>query len=230
MPENITNLILASVAFTGGHFFFSHIPVRKKIIAKTSGESFLGLYSLYSIITIFLLVQAWRHAPRVILWYPAEWARYVAIPLMFFACIFMVAGMTTKNPTSVGQESVLGKSDSVSGIIKITRHPSLWGFTLWSLAHLITNGDSAGLVFFLAFGILAFFGMFHIDYKRKVLKGEEWTDFSAKTSLIPFEAIIQGRTTFSIKEIGPPKIMGGIILFFILLFFHKYVSGVPLYW
>jgi uncharacterized membrane protein len=174
------------------------------------------------------MVQSWRHSPFMYLWDLGTGARHFNMLLMFFASIFTVLGLTAKNPTAVGQESVLSNDEPAKGIVRITRHPSLWGFALWGLAHIIVNGDLGAFIFFSGFFILSFFGMFHIDYRRKSLKKDEWAKFEEKTSLIPFYAILKGKNTFNFKEIGLPKVLSGIILFIILIMSHKYLIGVPI--
>ncbi len=46
-----------------------------------------------------------------------------------------------------------------SNIKRFTRHPMLWGFTLWAAAHLIANGDLASFMLFGTFGAYSVFGM-----------------------------------------------------------------------
>ncbi len=48
----------------------------------------------------------------------------------------------------------------VPGNIKrMTAHPMLWGVTLWSLLHLLANGDLAGLLLFGSFGLYSVHAM-----------------------------------------------------------------------
>ena len=37
------------------------------------------------------------------------------------------------------------------GILALTRHPVLWALFLWSVAHLIANGDVVGIIMFASF-------------------------------------------------------------------------------
>jgi len=42
---------------------------------------------------------------------------------------------------------------------RVTRHPMLWGVTIWAAAHLLTNGDLASLILFGSFGVFSLFDM-----------------------------------------------------------------------
>lgn len=37
-------------------------------------------------------------------------------------------------------------ADIARGIVRITRHPFLWGVALWALVHFIVNGDLASVI------------------------------------------------------------------------------------
>jgi uncharacterized membrane protein len=76
----------------------------------------------------------------------------------------------------------------------------LWGVTIWSALHLAANGDEASVIFFGTFLVLAFFGTFSIDAKRRRKLGPAWEAFTAKTSNIPFVAVISDRNNLNIGE------------------------------
>jgi uncharacterized membrane protein len=66
-----------------------------------------------------------------------------------------------------------------------------------------------------------------IDAKLARRHPAEWPAFAAKTSIIPFAAIAQGRNRLVLSEIGwmPPVV--GVILWAALLHFHRSFFGVP---
>ena len=78
-------------------------------------------------------------------------------------------------------------------MLRITRHPFLWGVALWAAGHLMVNGDLASLILFGSLLVLAVFGTGSIDAKRRRALGEKWDAFAAKTSAVPFAAIAAGR-------------------------------------
>jgi uncharacterized membrane protein len=103
----------------------------------------------------------------------------------------------------------------------------LMSFALWGLVHVLGNGDTAALVFFGAFLVTAVAGMPSIDAKLARRHGEAWAGFAAKTSIVPFGAILGGRNRLVLSEIGwmPPVV--GLILWAALLHFHRSFFGMP---
>jgi len=145
---------------------------------------------------------------------------------MLFAFFFVVLAFTSPNPTAVGGGALLTEKEPAKGIQRITRHPFLWGVALWSLCHLVLNGDVASVIFFGSFLIVAIAGPFSIDRKRKKAFGEAWNRFAALTSNVPFMAIIQGRNSLKIGELGwwPPVV--AMVFYGLFLYFHKILFGV----
>src|SRR5207237_9931849 len=94
-------------------------------------------------------IDADRHAPAVAVWAPLPGLRPAAFALVFVAFLFVGIGLATPSPTRVGMESRLAQgTDMARGMVRVTRHPFLWGVALWSLVHLIMNGDLASVILF----------------------------------------------------------------------------------
>jgi uncharacterized membrane protein len=191
----VASLFAAALFFDGIHFFISGTGLRGKIVGLIGERRYLGLFSLMSLVGIAWLSGAYRHAAYFQLWGQSQMLRLVALIVMLVAFFFVVLAFTTPNPTAVGGEALLAENQPARGIQRITRHPFLWGVALWSLIHLLLNGDLASLVFFGSFLILAIGGPFLIDRKRKKALGDAWDRYAAVTSNVPFVAIIQGRNT-----------------------------------
>jgi uncharacterized membrane protein len=103
-------------------------------------------------------------------------------------------------------------------MIRITRHPIMWGFMLWALAHILARGDTKSLVFFGSFLVLAGIGTLFMDARKKA--HPDWPRFAAVTSHIPFAAIAQGRNRVVWREIGWLRPAIGLALFVAVLAFH----------
>src|SRR3712207_3240539 len=128
--------------------------------------------------------------------------------LMLPAFVLFVASLR-HNPTAVGGEAALRDAGAEPcGIQRVTRHPMLWSFAIWAAAHMLGNGDSAGLVFFGAFLVTALAGMPSIDAKIAARDPEAWAGFAARTSILPCGAIAAGRNRLALGEIGwgPPVV------------------------
>jgi uncharacterized membrane protein len=226
MNDTIMNVLVAAVAFTASHVILSSRPIRAGLTAHIGEKPFLGAYTLVGILTLVWLIWAYHKAPYVALWPAAHWLRWVAFIAMPFALILLTGGYATRNPTIVGQENLLAQEVPVEGILKITRHPVMWGIALWAIAHLPANGDAASLVFFGAFAVLALSGAAHIDARRRATAGPGWERFAQASSYFPFAAVIAGRTRFSLSDVGWARLLVALVLFVVLLLLHRPIIGV----
>jgi uncharacterized membrane protein len=131
----------------------------------------------------------------------------------------------TRNPTAMMQEATLKASVPARGIIRVTRHPIMWGILLWAAAHILARGDLASLVFFGGFLVLAALGTALMDSRKAGTLGQDWKRFADVTSNVPFGAIVNGRNRFSYREIGWKRVGAGLALYVILLAAHPYLFG-----
>ena len=142
------------------------------------------------------------------------------------ALLLVVAGLSTPNPSTVGQNARLEQGGAVRGILRVTRNPFLWGVGLWALAHLVPNGDAASLVLFGTLAVLALGGSVLIDAKLARRLGPAWDRYAAETSNVPFAAILAGRQRFVWAEIGWVRLAAALVLYAALLHGHRWLFGV----
>jgi len=217
-------LIAAAAAFLGIHFAVSGTRMRDAIVSTIGERVYLGLFSLASIVTLFWLVASYNAAEAS----PANRPLYdlgrgvrdSAILFVGFAFFLGVQGLLIRNPTAVGQQSSIGDV-ATTGVLRITRHPFLWGATVWAAVHALANGDLASVIFFGALFVLSFFGTFSIDAKRKRKSADAWDKFASKTSNVPFAAIIAGRNVLPVREIFGWRFLIAAVLFVIVLVGHS---------
>lgn len=228
MTGSIETLLAAAVCFIGSHFLLSSRLVRPHVVGWLGERGFLGMYSGISTIFFVWLIFAYIHAPYVEIWPMAGWMRHVPFAVMPLAVLLVVCGYMTPNPTAVGGERAFEAPDPTPGIFRITRHPVMWGIGLWALVHLLANGDQASIILFGGLAILAFGGMLAIDAKRAERLGAQWGPVAISTSLVPFLAIIEGRTSFDWPGIGWRKLGVAVIVLLLLILGHPYFAGVPL--
>ena len=226
MESAMILLILASAFFVGIHLFISGTSLRDSLVTQIGEQGFRGLFSLLSLVGMVWMCWAYSRAPAIELWGNAHAFRPLALGLVLFAFLFIGIGLTTPSPTVVGGESQLDEPEPARGILRITRHPFLWGVALWAFTHLILNGDAASLVLFGALLLLALIGPGSIDAKRQRAFGGKWGRFAAVTSNVPFAAIIEGRNVLRLDELGAWRIGVGIALYVIVLFSHRWLFGV----
>lgn len=80
-----------------------------------------------------------------------------------------------------------------TGVMRITRHPQLWGQVLWCVAHGAWLGSS--MVIVASAGLVAhhLLGAWHGDTRLRARYGDEWDAYARRTSLVPFMALADGR-------------------------------------
>jgi uncharacterized membrane protein len=226
----MTPLFVAAATFLGIHLLISGTRSRDAIVAKIGERIFLGAFSLASLGIITWLVMAFNAAQasgeNPTLYMPWIGVKHLAIPVMAVAFFLAVPGLLLPNPTSLKQESAATKDETIRGVLRITRHPFLWGVAIWSAFHLSANGDEASAIFFGTFLLLALFGTFSIDAKRKRKLGEVWGSFASKTSNIPFAAILARRNSLKLGEILDWRLLIAVVAFLGVLFSHAHLFGV----
>lgn len=219
----MTLLILAAALWVFVHVGISGTRLRDAAVAPLGEGRFMLAFSIGSVVSIVLLVLAWQHAETTVLWSAPAWLRWVLAILMLPAFVLFMASHK-RNPTAVGNK---GLGEEPRGIQRVTRHPMLLSFAIWAAVHAIGNGDTASLVFFGAFLVTAVAGMPSIDAKLARRHGEAWRGFAAKTSILPFGAILAGRNRLALAEIGWMPTVIGFVIWAALLHFHRGIFGVP---
>lgn len=225
--DPIAHLALATLVFLAAHFV-SSTPVRTSLVETMGEKAYLGAYSLVSFVTIGWMGWAYLRAPFQPLW-EVPGVKLWPLVVMPFALVLVVAGVMSKNPSAVGQAAALRSDDPARGILRVTRHPVMWGIALWAAVHLVARGDVASLIFFGGFLLLALAGTALIDARKADELGAEWARFAAVTSNVPFSAIVEGRNRFSAGEIGAKRIVVGLALYAIVIVVHPWLFGVRAY-
>lgn len=235
MLSGVGNLIAAAATFAALHLLVAGTKLRDRIVAAIGEQRYLGLFSLSSLTAIAWLAWAYSHAfsssANAGYWTTPGWLKWSCGGAVLIAMLAIMIGLTTPNPTAVQQEKLLETGDPVRGVLRITRHPFLWGIALWSAAHITANGDRASLVLFSTFLIVSVAGTWSIDHKRRRRYGASWDVFARKTSNIPFAAILAGRNELRIGEIGAWRIAIALAVYVGVVLAHPWLFGAaPLPW
>lgn len=231
-------LIAASAFFLLIHFGVSGTPLRDRLVTFMREGPYRAAFALASLGGLVWMSRAYARAPAIELWAPLPGIDTLTLVLVFVAFLFAAIGLATASPTRVGMESTLEKKTELArGMVRITRHPFLWGVALWAVAHLIANGDLASMIFFGSLLVLALGGTASIDAKRRRRSCAAWHRFgeavpgvAEATSNIPFVAIASGRNRlgFALREIGLLRPAIAIAAYAALLIFHGRLFGAAL--
>jgi uncharacterized membrane protein len=103
-----------------------------------------------------------------------------------------------------------------TGIIRITRHPQMVGQVIWCVAHTLWLGTTFTMVTSVGLVLHHLFAVWHGDRRLANRYGEAFEAAKARTSVIPFLAIFQGRQSLKLREFLRPAYAGVII--FVALF------------
>ena len=228
MTGSLAALAAAVIVFVGGHFLVASALVRGPLVARVGERAFGGLYSLLALIPFVWMLMAYSRAPVVPVWSPPLWAHWVPILVMPFALLLFVGSVTQRNPTLGMQGFAAAAADPAPGMLKVTRHPMLWGFALWALAHLAANGDAASILLFGGIAVLALAGMPVLDAKRRGRDPAGFARFAAATSILPLAALSSGRAQLRFRDIGWWRIGLAAVLYAALFSLHPFFSGMPI--
>ncbi len=221
----MTPLLLSAVFFVAIHLGVAGTRLRDRVVERLGPGGYSIAFSLASLAGIWWLVGSYRAAPYIETWGQPEWWKPIAIVLMVPAFLLAVTGLITPNPTTVGQEALLSRTPT--GIVRVTRHPFLVGVGLWAAVHLIANGDLASAVLFGCLVLVCAVGPASIDAKRRRLLGEErWAAFARATSIVPFLAAAQGRTTILWERGFLMRLGVALLLYGLMLGGHSHIIGV----
>jgi len=218
-------LWFATAAFIATHFVTS-TPLRPALIRSLGEKSYIGIYSLAALVTLGWMIWAYAKAPDEPLW--GGWRELPAY-VMPFALILMTCGLFARNPTLVGADRLLRHPDPARGIIRVTRHPIMWGFMLWSGAHVVARGELKSTVFFGGLFAVAFLGTLLMDQRKAKNHGADWQRFVAVSSHLPFAAILRGRNRFNAGEIGWRNPIIGLALYAFFFWGHAWMFGARAY-
>ena len=187
--DGYASLVAACASFVGTHFLMSH-PLRPRLVTGLGNGGFLGFYSLVSLSTFGWMVWSWRQAPASdYYWQPGDLIWAIASLLTLFAAVFF-AGSLIGNPALPSPEvdEVEGRklaAKSPTGMFLVTRHPMMWSFALWGVAHILVAPRIDSFIFVGSIIFLALVGARAQETKKERALGTGWVTWESRTSYFP---------------------------------------------
>lgn len=133
----MTWLVLGIFLWTGGHLFNRVLPKQRQALGKWGRP----LVAVVIAVSIVLMIIGYRKAEDVPLYALPIWTWHLNNLLMLVALFLMDIGR-------------------VNGLVRTKlRHPMLMGVVIWSVAHLLVNGELTALVLFGGLGLWALLQM-----------------------------------------------------------------------
>ena len=215
----IASLALATLAFVGTHLALSH-PLRTRLVQNLGEQWFAALYSAVAFVTLGWMILAYRAVTNSFpLWVAPAWAWPVAGGVMLLASILLV-GAFFRNPAFPHPGAQPKAVRPASGVFAVTRHPMNMAFILWALVHFALWGSPRNLIVAGGILVLALLGSIGQERKKLDVIGEPWRAWMARTSFVPFAALLSGRTKWRGLGEAWPALLLGLLLWLAITWLH----------
>jgi len=214
-------LAAASILFVGSHFLMSH-PWRAHMVWRFRATGFLGLYSLVSFAAFGWMLFEFGRAPKAEALWPASDAVWIIASWLTLAAAVLFSGSFIRNPSLPGAPDAMA-GQAPFGVFKATRHPMMWGFALWGIAHILVAPRIDNFIFAGSLVFLALVGSKAQEIKKRKLMGVEWDAWLRRTHF----AI----SPVDLFKVGAGPWIAGILLWVAATWAHPYwnVAGAGLF-
>jgi len=196
----VIELLLGLVLFLGVHSLRVFAPEwRARMLSNLGEKKFKGLVSIASLVGFVLIIHGYglaRLTPQV-LWVPPVATRHIAVLLMLFAMIFLVATYFPGNHIKAR-----------------LHHPMVVSVKVWSVAHLIANGMAADVLLFGGFLVWAV-----LDFRAARQRDRAAAPPSVETKLVETKPVTLLATVMTIA-------IGAGLWFGFVAYLHLKLFGV----
>jgi uncharacterized membrane protein len=196
-------VILGTALFVGLHL----VPVmpgwRAALIGRIGERPYKVVFALLSLAGLIGAIVAYRFTPHVALWTSPGPLRMMSA-LVLLAAVWLFAGAR------------------VPWFKRIVRHPMLWAIGLFGIAHLLVNGEPAGVVLFGGLALFGFAWQPLTDRRDAAVDPTRWREIRRTTSFWPFAAWHARTDTVTLR----PLIIGAVV-YVILVLVHPWLLGMP---
>ncbi len=185
----MTLLILGLLVWASVHFIPSLAqPTKIKLKNKIGAAGYQGAFALVILLSLAMIIFGWRSTAPVLVYSTPVWMKSVAFVLMLPALILFVV------------------SNGATRIKQFIRHPQLTAVILWSIAHLLSNGDVRSIVLFGGLGLWAVIEIMVINRREG-----QWRKPEGPTWAREFAGIA-----------------ASVVIFVVVIVLHPYISGVAI--
>lgn len=183
-------LIIGLLVWSVVHFIPSiGIQLKTAFIGKYGEGIYKGVFSLLIVLSLALIVVGWRGATPQQLYSLPEFVKPIAFILLFVGFI------------------LFGATPCKTRIKRLIRHPQMVSVILWSIAHLLVNGDSRSVILF---GTLGIWAVLEIIFINKREEGA-WQKPDAPSWAQEAKCLAIGTAIFIVASL-----------------LHPYIAGVPI--
>ncbi len=220
-------LVTASLVglFAATHIGLASHPIRPRLARRLGELGFLALFSAVASLCFALLVHytathVGQGAPGLALGQTAglRWLLIGAV-VVGFALMAGSLAVYSSSPMALFSDTV----GEPRGIDRISRHAFFMGVVCWSGAHALLATHLVATVFFAGLAGVAWVGSAHQDRKLTRHFGNPYREYLARTSRVPFAAILAGRQQLVLGEIPWLALALGVGVAFVLRQVHEYI-------
>jgi uncharacterized membrane protein len=151
-------------------------------------KGFLGLYSLVSFVGLGWMMWEFSRAPVGELYWAPTNAIWIVASILTLLAAILFAGSFQGNPALPNPDGDVIRTLAAkvpTGVFRVTRHPMMWGFALWGLAHILIAPRMDSFLFNGSFVFLALAGSYGQDRKKEASLGDAWAKWERQTSFLP---------------------------------------------
>jgi uncharacterized membrane protein len=130
------------ILFFGVHLIPAFSGVKRGLQTRLGMRGYRALFALVALLGLGLMIWGRVVSGHDAVYEPPAWGKPVTFMLVLFAFI------------------LLASANMKGRIRKIVRHPMLLGVLLWSVGHLLVNGDRASLWLFGSFALFSLVAIF----------------------------------------------------------------------
>ena len=181
----MTILILGIVVFLGIHLLPTFPEVRTRFKKKLGENGYKVVFALIALAGLILIIDGMGNRDILQVWEPPVYLSHLALVLMLPVFTLVAAAYIPCN------------------MKRFTRHPMLWGVTLWAVAHLLANGDAGSILLFGGFLVYSLYDMWSANKRGAEKSTKTWP---------------------LIYDIGVATV--GVLAYVLFFFLHPYIIGV----
>ncbi len=218
---------LALLAFLLTHFVPTRPRLRERLVAALGRRAWFSLYGIVSLLVTAWVIWAAGRAPYLELWPQLPWTRWVPNLAMPLAVAVAVLGLPARTVTLGGPRQPRPESWADPGAFAaLTRHPLIWALALWSLAHLVPNGDLAHVVLFGGFALMGLLAMPAFDARaRRAMTPEEARAYFGSTATLSLRPLLRPGWWRAAVLPRAGRLLIAALVWLLLLLLHPWVIG-----
>jgi uncharacterized membrane protein len=211
--EAIATIVAHWLLFAGTHDGLADPRVRARIVRRIGEGGFRLVYFAIAAVTFTLLMRSYAvnqlTGPPGLAGFVGPSVRLLLMGVAGLGAVLLVGGLVTY-PESPMELSTRGVPPPTR-LARITRHPFFVGLALVALVHVVLAAHATGAVFFGCLALFTMVGTRRQDRKLLASKGEAYAAYCRETSIVPFAAILAGRTGITARDVPVVSVAIGVL-------------------